>query len=104
MKNSLETRLGIFVALAVIAAIVIIEMVGGADIFQRGYRVQPIEIRDGVGHVLIIDHSAHAFARHVLRRRRHAAADPLLQGSGKRCTRTGLHPCRARLRLGGRGP
>jgi len=39
MKNSLETRLGIFVALAVIAAIVIIEMVGGADIFQRGYRV-----------------------------------------------------------------
>ncbi len=39
MKNSLETRLGIFVALAVIAAIVIIEMVGGADIFQRGYHV-----------------------------------------------------------------
>jgi phospholipid/cholesterol/gamma-HCH transport system substrate-binding protein len=39
MKNSLEPRLGIFVALAVIAAIVIIEMVGGADIFRRGYRV-----------------------------------------------------------------
>src|SRR5277367_2821989 len=39
MKNSLETRLGIFVALAVIAAIVIIEMVGGAPFFQRGYRV-----------------------------------------------------------------
>jgi phospholipid/cholesterol/gamma-HCH transport system substrate-binding protein len=39
MKNSLETRLGIFVALAVIAAIVIIEMIGGADVFQRGYRV-----------------------------------------------------------------
>src|SRR6267142_5094850 len=42
MKNSLETRLGIFVALAVIAAIVIIEMVGGADIFQRGYRVNAL--------------------------------------------------------------
>ena len=39
MKNSLETRLGIFVALAVIAALVIIEMVGGADWFQRGYHV-----------------------------------------------------------------
>jgi len=39
MKNSLETRLGIFVALAVIATVVIIELVGGADIFQRGYRV-----------------------------------------------------------------
>jgi phospholipid/cholesterol/gamma-HCH transport system substrate-binding protein len=39
MKNSLETRLGIFVALAVIAAIVIIEMVGGATILQRGYHV-----------------------------------------------------------------
>jgi phospholipid/cholesterol/gamma-HCH transport system substrate-binding protein len=40
MKNSLETRLGIFVALAVIAAIVIIEMVGGMDFFQRGYHVK----------------------------------------------------------------
>src|ERR1700722_14455065 len=40
MKNSLETRLGIFVALAVIAAIVIIEMVGGMDFFQRGYHVR----------------------------------------------------------------
>jgi phospholipid/cholesterol/gamma-HCH transport system substrate-binding protein len=39
MKNSLETRLGIFVALAVIAAIVIIEMLGSIDIFHRGYRV-----------------------------------------------------------------
>jgi phospholipid/cholesterol/gamma-HCH transport system substrate-binding protein len=39
MKNSLETRLGIFVALTVIAAIVIIEMVGGAEMFQRGYQV-----------------------------------------------------------------
>jgi phospholipid/cholesterol/gamma-HCH transport system substrate-binding protein len=39
MKNSLETRLGIFVALAVIATVVIIELVGGADFFQRGYHV-----------------------------------------------------------------
>ena len=39
MKNSLETKLGYFVVLAVLAAIVIIELVGGADIFQRGYRV-----------------------------------------------------------------
>src|SRR5262245_31904888 len=39
MKNTLETRLGIFVALAVIAAVLILEMVGGADWFRRGYRV-----------------------------------------------------------------
>jgi phospholipid/cholesterol/gamma-HCH transport system substrate-binding protein len=39
MKNSLETKLGIFVVLAIFAAIFIIEMVGGTDIFQRGYRV-----------------------------------------------------------------
>ena len=35
MKNSLETRLGIFVALAIIAAIVIIEMVGGRNFPAR---------------------------------------------------------------------
>ncbi len=39
MKNSLETKLGIFVVLAIFAAIFIIEMVGGAGIFQRGYHV-----------------------------------------------------------------
>jgi phospholipid/cholesterol/gamma-HCH transport system substrate-binding protein len=39
MKNSLETRLGVFVVLAVFAAIIIIEMVGGAGIFQRGFHV-----------------------------------------------------------------
>jgi phospholipid/cholesterol/gamma-HCH transport system substrate-binding protein len=39
MKNSLETKLGIFVAVAIIAAIVIIEMLGSTDIFHRGYRV-----------------------------------------------------------------
>jgi phospholipid/cholesterol/gamma-HCH transport system substrate-binding protein len=42
MKNSLETRLGIFVALAVIAAIVIIEMLGSTDIFHRGYKVHAL--------------------------------------------------------------
>lgn len=39
MKNSLETKLGIFVVLAIFAAILIIEVVGGTDIFQHGYRV-----------------------------------------------------------------
>jgi len=39
MKNSLETKLGIFVVLAIFAAIFIIEMVGGASFLQRGYRV-----------------------------------------------------------------
>jgi phospholipid/cholesterol/gamma-HCH transport system substrate-binding protein len=38
MKNTLETRLGIFVALAVIAAVLILEIVGGPDRFQPGYR------------------------------------------------------------------
>lgn len=39
MKNSLESRLGIFVALAVVAAVVIIEMLGGPEHFMRGYRL-----------------------------------------------------------------
>src|SRR5260221_11183526 len=39
MKNTLETRLGIFVALAVIAAVLILETVGGIEHFQRGFRV-----------------------------------------------------------------
>ena len=42
MKNSLETKLGIFVALAVVAAIVIIEMVGSIDIFHHGYHVHAL--------------------------------------------------------------
>jgi phospholipid/cholesterol/gamma-HCH transport system substrate-binding protein len=36
MKNTLETRLGIFVALAVIAAVLILETLGGVDRFRRG--------------------------------------------------------------------
>lgn len=39
MRNTLETRLGIFVALAVIAAVVIIEIVGGPERFTAGYRI-----------------------------------------------------------------
>ena len=39
MKNTVETRLGIFVALAVIAAVLILETVGGVDRFRRGYRL-----------------------------------------------------------------
>lgn len=55
MKNSLETRLGIFVALAVIAAVLILEMVGGIERFRRGYRlhadfntVQELKVGDRV--------------------------------------------------------
>jgi phospholipid/cholesterol/gamma-HCH transport system substrate-binding protein len=40
MKNTLETRLGLFFALALIALIFIIEMVGGLEFFKRGYLVQ----------------------------------------------------------------
>ena len=39
MKNSLETRLGLFVALAIIASLFVVEMVGGLDMFRSGYRV-----------------------------------------------------------------
>src|SRR5436190_16172853 len=40
MKNSLETRLGIFVALAALAAVLILEIVGGVERFQRGYELK----------------------------------------------------------------
>lgn len=39
MKNSLETKLGIFVFLAVLAAWAIVETLGSADWFRHGYRV-----------------------------------------------------------------
>jgi len=42
MKNSLETRLGIFVALAVIAAVLILEIVGGVERFRRGYELKAL--------------------------------------------------------------
>jgi phospholipid/cholesterol/gamma-HCH transport system substrate-binding protein len=55
MKNTLETRLGIFFALAFLAAVFIIEMIGGADLFKGGYRlkaqfsnVQDLRVGDAV--------------------------------------------------------
>jgi len=39
MKNTLETRLGLFVALAVLAAAVIVDLVGGFDDFRPGKHV-----------------------------------------------------------------
>lgn len=42
MRNTLETRLGLFVALALIAAFIILEMVGGMQFFRRGYRVSAL--------------------------------------------------------------
>ncbi len=38
-KYSLETRLGMFVGMAFIAAFIILETVGGLETFKRGYRV-----------------------------------------------------------------
>jgi phospholipid/cholesterol/gamma-HCH transport system substrate-binding protein len=40
MKNTLETRLGIFVALAVIATVLILETVGGLPLLRGGYHLQ----------------------------------------------------------------
>jgi phospholipid/cholesterol/gamma-HCH transport system substrate-binding protein len=55
MKNTLETRLGIFVALVVIAAVMILEMVGTTEQFRRGKHlyaqfnnVQDLKIGDRV--------------------------------------------------------
>ena len=39
MKNTLETRLGIFFGLAVFVAVLLLEMVGGTDWLRRGYPV-----------------------------------------------------------------
>lgn len=36
MKNTLETRLGLFFAFALLAAVIILEMVGGLDLFRGG--------------------------------------------------------------------
>jgi phospholipid/cholesterol/gamma-HCH transport system substrate-binding protein len=48
MKNSLETRIGIFVALAVLAAAIILERVGSFEALQRGRQVKALfsEIQD----------------------------------------------------------
>jgi phospholipid/cholesterol/gamma-HCH transport system substrate-binding protein len=39
MKNTLETRLGLFFALALVVAIIVLEMVGAADLLKRGYPI-----------------------------------------------------------------
>lgn len=39
MKNTLETRLGLFFALALVVAVVILEMIGAAEYFKAGYQV-----------------------------------------------------------------
>jgi len=42
MKTSLETRLGMFVALTVVAAVVVLEMAGGTDLFRPGKRLHAL--------------------------------------------------------------
>ena len=42
MKNSLETRLGIFVILVAVATLVIIETLGGVESFRGGYRLNAL--------------------------------------------------------------
>ena len=39
MKNTLETRLGIFFALALVVAVLLLEMVGAMDWFKGGYKI-----------------------------------------------------------------
>jgi phospholipid/cholesterol/gamma-HCH transport system substrate-binding protein len=55
MKNSLETKLGLFVAVTIIAAVLIIEKLGSGDVFSHGYHVsalfdtvQDLKVGDGV--------------------------------------------------------
>ena len=42
MKNSLETRLGVFAVLVIIAALLIVETLGGIGFFQRGYHLSAL--------------------------------------------------------------
>jgi phospholipid/cholesterol/gamma-HCH transport system substrate-binding protein len=42
MKDTLETRLGIFVMLAVIAALIILELLGGMEFLKGGYRLNAL--------------------------------------------------------------
>jgi phospholipid/cholesterol/gamma-HCH transport system substrate-binding protein len=42
MKNSLETRLGVFVVLVVFAAVLIVETLGGMTLFRSGYHVRAL--------------------------------------------------------------
>lgn len=40
MRNTLETRLGLFVALALVASFIVMELVGGIDFFKGGIHVR----------------------------------------------------------------
>ncbi len=40
MKNTLETRLGMFIALSMIAAFIILHIIGGVDFLKPGYHVR----------------------------------------------------------------
>src|SRR5687767_12829586 len=40
MRNTLETRLGLFFALALIAGVVILELAGTRDLFNKGYPIR----------------------------------------------------------------
>lgn len=40
MKNTLETRLGLFFALALIAGVVVLELAGTRDLFNKGYPIR----------------------------------------------------------------
>src|SRR5690349_881843 len=42
MRNTLETRLGIFVLLAMLAALMILEFLGGVEFFRPGYRIHAL--------------------------------------------------------------
>jgi len=55
MKNTLETRLGIFFALALLTAVIVLEMAGGGESFRRGFparaqfkNVQELKVGDPV--------------------------------------------------------
>ncbi len=52
MKNTLETRLGLFFAMALLAAIIVLEMVGGRELFRSGPTIRArfnnaLELRAG---------------------------------------------------------
>jgi phospholipid/cholesterol/gamma-HCH transport system substrate-binding protein len=42
MRNTLETRLGIFFAMALLAAIMLVEVVGGLDVFRKGKQIHAL--------------------------------------------------------------
>lgn len=52
MKNTLESRLGVFFALAMVVAVVVLELIGASDFFRKGYRIQAtfnnvLELKEG---------------------------------------------------------